>query len=270
MIWCDRCLRRWDRRWFWSGEGKALWQGIRSLYRRRKGRICNRLYLSHIKSRRDSWEWLLIGNIPCKTSYCEKTGGNRRERKCIGNRSRCNRKRKWSGAFWTGDSSAEPAYKDHCTLENMGFKIKGRLHRLWKRHNIPIPVSKEKIYSWSQIYGISAMKAETWKILGMSMKMISIWWAYLPRKHRISPPMWRSNLKKAYRVAIDGKGYDPVQLIQTLNQIAGANGVGTIDTVENRRVEWNPEAHMKLEHRTAVHGTSSPWETDADRGYDEL
>lgn len=41
---------------------------------------------------------------------------------------------------------------------------------------------------------------------------------------------------KGIPVAINGKSFDPVSLVQKLNEVAGANGVGRIDIIENRLV----------------------------------
>ncbi len=105
-----------------------------------------------------------------------------------------------------------------------------------KRHNIPIPVSKEKIYSRDQnLWHIShegGNLEDPWNEHEDDIYMMSV----SPEKAPDQPTYVEIEFEKGVPVAIDGKGYDPVQLIQTLNQIAGANGVGTIDIVENRRV----------------------------------
>ena len=41
---------------------------------------------------------------------------------------------------------------------------------------------------------------------------------------------------KGIPVAINGKTFDPVSLVQKLNEVAGANGIGRIDIIENRLV----------------------------------
>jgi len=63
--------------------------------------------------------------------------------------------------------------------------------------------------------------------------------AYSVRFHRKTLPIKRptspSNLKRAFDEP-DGKKMDGVPLIEELNKIAGANGIGRIDLVENRLV----------------------------------
>lgn len=67
---------------------------------------------------------------------------------------------------------------------------------------------------------------------------------------------------------LNGKEYDPVSLVQTLNKIAGENGVGIIDLVENRLVGMKSRgvyecpggtvlflAHRELEHLTLDRNT---------------
>ena len=105
-----------------------------------------------------------------------------------------------------------------------------------KKHNIPIPVTKEKIYSRDQnLWHIShegGNLEDPWNEHDDDIYMMSV----PPEKAPDQPAYVEIEFEKGVPVAVDGKRYNPVELIQTLNQIAGANGVGTIDIVENRRV----------------------------------
>jgi argininosuccinate synthase len=48
--------------------------------------------------------------------------------------------------------------------------------------------------------------------------------------------MWRLTFVSGVPVAIDGTAYSPATLLETLNHLAGENGVGRVDMVENRFV----------------------------------
>ena len=56
------------------------------------------------------------------------------------------------------------------------------------------------------------------------------------RGARRSRSMWRSGSRRAYRSPWTARRYDAVDLIEKLNAIAGENGVGRIDQVEDRLV----------------------------------
>ena len=44
------------------------------------------------------------------------------------------------------------------------------------------------------------------------------------------------SFEKGIPVALDGKKLNPVEMVETLNKIGGANGIGLVDLVENRLV----------------------------------
>jgi argininosuccinate synthase len=105
-----------------------------------------------------------------------------------------------------------------------------------QKHNIPISVTKEKIYSRDQnLWHIShegGNLEDPWNEHKDDIYMMSV----SPENAPDEPTYIEIDFEKGIPVMIDGKKYNPVELIEKLNQIAGANGVGTIDIVENRRV----------------------------------
>ncbi len=105
-----------------------------------------------------------------------------------------------------------------------------------QKHNIPISVTKEKIYSRDQnLWHIShegGNLEDPWNEHKDDIYMMSV----SPENAPDEPTYVEIDFEKGIPVMIDGKKYNPVELIEKLNQIAGANGVGTIDIVENRRV----------------------------------
>ena len=104
-------------------------------------------------------------------------------------------------------------------------------------HNIPIPVSKEHDYSMDRnIWHLSheGMDLEDpWnepqydKILEM---MVS------PEQAPDKPTYVEIEFEKGVPVAVDGERLSPYELICKLNKVAGENGVGIADMVENRLV----------------------------------
>ncbi|MEW5757835.1 MAG: argininosuccinate synthase [Pseudomonadota bacterium] len=61
-------------------------------------------------------------------------------------------------------------------------------------------------------------------------------WTVSPEKAPDAPRYIELEFKKGDIVAIDGKPMSPAQVMETLNKIAGENGIGRLDLVENRYV----------------------------------
>ncbi|HBN83439.1 MAG TPA: argininosuccinate synthase [Clostridiales bacterium] len=103
--------------------------------------------------------------------------------------------------------------------------------------NIPVPVTKKDNYS---------MDRNLWHLSheGMDLEdpgnepdyerilklMVS------PEKAPDKPTYVEIEFEKGIPVAVDGKKLPPIELIEYLNKVAGANGVGIADMVENRLV----------------------------------
>lgn len=105
-----------------------------------------------------------------------------------------------------------------------------------KKHRIPIPVTPEKPYScdaniWHISYegGILEDPANPPDEL---MFQITV----SPEKAPSKPSLVDIEFAGGVPVGVNGKRYSPVQIINNLNKIAGANGIGRVDIVENRLV----------------------------------
>jgi argininosuccinate synthase len=105
-----------------------------------------------------------------------------------------------------------------------------------QEHNTPVPVTKKKPYSsdanlWHISYegGILEDPANEYD---ESMFKLSV----SPEKAPNKPTYITIDFKEGTPVGLNGKKMDLVTLILKLNQIAGANGIGRVDVVENRLV----------------------------------
>jgi len=105
-----------------------------------------------------------------------------------------------------------------------------------KQYGIPVPVTKAKPYSsdanlWHISYegGILEDPANEYD---ESMFQMTV----SPQKAPNKPTYVTIGFDKGIPVSVNGKKYGPVELVQLLNKIAGANGIGRIDIVENRLV----------------------------------
>jgi argininosuccinate synthase len=129
-----------------------------------------------------------------------------------------------------------------------------------KKRGIPVPVTKAKPYSsdanlWHVSYEGGVME-DMKKGYDKSMFKMTV----SPEEAPNRPAYVSIAFEKGIPVSINGKKLGPVELIETANKIAGANGIGRVDMVENRLVGMKSrgvyespaavllyEAHHKLE-----------------------
>ena len=105
-----------------------------------------------------------------------------------------------------------------------------------KKRGIPVPVTKAKPYSsdanlWHISYegGVLEDTDNEWD---EDMFQMTVSAKDAPNRATYV----KIDFVKGIPVAINGKTFDPVSLVQKLNEVAGANGIGRIDIIENRLV----------------------------------
>jgi len=105
-----------------------------------------------------------------------------------------------------------------------------------KDHGIPIPVSKNNIYSRDEnIWHIShegGNLEDPWNVHQDDVLM----WSNSPEKAPDVSEEIIIEFDKGIPVLIDGKKYSPVGMIEYLNKLGAKHGIGIIDIVENRLV----------------------------------
>ena len=105
-----------------------------------------------------------------------------------------------------------------------------------EKHNIPLPITKDKPYSMDRnILHISyegGILEDPNREPDESMFILT----KSPEKAPDKATYIEIEFKKGEPVAIDGKKMKPVPLMKKLNKIAGENGIGRVDIVENRLV----------------------------------
>jgi argininosuccinate synthase len=105
-----------------------------------------------------------------------------------------------------------------------------------KQHNIPVPVTKAKPYSCDEnLLHISyegGILEDPWNEPDEDMFKMTV----SPEKAPDKPTYIEIEFASGDPVAIDGVAMEPLALFTKLNKIAGANGVGRLDLVENRFV----------------------------------
>ena len=129
-----------------------------------------------------------------------------------------------------------------------------------KKHTIPIPVTKENPYSSDEnLLHISfegGMLEDPWTEPDEAMYKLTV----SPENAPDKPTYLEVEFRNGDPVSLDGEKMDPLPLFLRLNELAGANGIGRLDLVENRFVGMKSrgvyetpggtllrEAHMALE-----------------------
>lgn len=105
-----------------------------------------------------------------------------------------------------------------------------------KSHKIPIDQTEEDIYSRDQnIWHIShegGNLENPWNQHDDDILKMSVTSENAPDK----PTYVEIDFEKGIPTAVDGEKLGPIELLTKLNKLAGSNGVGTIDIIENRLV----------------------------------
>jgi argininosuccinate synthase len=105
-----------------------------------------------------------------------------------------------------------------------------------KKHNIDIPITKEKPYSIDRnIWGLSVEAGPLEDAYFEPTKDVFSF-TVDPEDAPDKPEYVEIDFEKARPVALNGKNIDIVELVEQANEIAGRNGVGRLDVVENRLV----------------------------------
>ncbi|UQZ91188.1 argininosuccinate synthase [Deltaproteobacteria bacterium Smac51] len=105
-----------------------------------------------------------------------------------------------------------------------------------EKHGIPIPVTKAKPYSTDRnLLHISfegGILEDPWNEPEEDMFVLSV----SPEKAPDKPTYIEIEFEKGDAVAVDGKRMTPAEILDHLNAVGGANGIGRIDLVESRYV----------------------------------
>ncbi len=120
-------------------------------------------------------------------------------------------------------------------------------------HDIPVPVTKDKPYSMDRnILHISyegGILEDAFREADKSMFLLTKDPEDAPEK----PTYLEIDFKEGTPVAVNGEKLSPVDIMKKLNKIAGENGVGRIDIVENRLVGMKSRGVYETPAGTVLH-----------------
>lgn len=140
--------------------------------------------------------------------------------------------------FEAAIKAIDPSIKIIAPWRQDNWKFRGRedLLEYSKLKGIPINQSAEKIYSRDEnIWHIShegGNLENPWNIHKDDILVLTV----SPEQAPDEPTIVDIGFEKGVPVSLDGEKLGPVDLLIKLNKLASANGVGTIDIIENRLV----------------------------------
>ncbi len=124
------------------------------------------------------------------------------------------------------------AWKD----DNWTFNSRESMIDYAHKYKIPIPLTKKKPYSSDRnllhISHEGGILEDTWAEPPEDMFVLSV----SPEKAPNKPTYVEIDFVKGNPVAVDGKKMSPATLMDHMNILAGKNGIGRVDMVENRFV----------------------------------
>lgn len=116
------------------------------------------------------------------------------------------------------------------------FDSRGSMIDYAKIHDIPIPLTKEKPYSSDRnllhISHEGGILEDPWMEPKEDMFVMTV----SPEAAPDVPVYLEIDFEKGNPVAVNGVAMPPAKLLHCLNEIAGSNGIGRVDMVENRFV----------------------------------
>ncbi len=124
------------------------------------------------------------------------------------------------------------AWKD----DNWTFDSRESMIDYARKYKIPIPLTKKKPYSSDRnllhISHEGGILEDTWAEPPENMFVLTV----SPEKAPAKPTYVEIDFEKGNPVAVDGKKMSPAVLMDHMNILAGKNGIGRVDMVENRFV----------------------------------
>jgi argininosuccinate synthase len=133
------------------------------------------------------------------------------------------------------------------------FKSRQSLIDYSKTHNIPVTATKEKPYSTDRnLLHISyegGILEDPWAEPPQDMYTMMV----APEKAPDKPAFVEISFRAGNPVAVNGTAMTPARLLETLNAVAGDNGIGRVDIVENRYVGMKSRGVYETPGGTVLH-----------------
>ena len=133
------------------------------------------------------------------------------------------------------------------------FKSRQSLIEYSEKHKIPVTATKEKPYSTDRnLFHISyegGILEDPWAEAPADMYTMMV----PPEKAPDKSTYIELSFKAGNPFALNGKTLSPARLLESLNSIAGSNGIGRVDIVENRYVGMKSRGVYETPGGTLLH-----------------
>ncbi len=165
----------------------------------------------------------------------------------------CTGKGKDQVRFETASEGPAPHLKVIAPLREGDMKTRDAEIEYAKRFNIPIEVTKAKPYSYDRnLWGLSAecgILEDPWNGPPADAYEMTV----DPLKAPKAPQVMVIGFEKGVPVSLDGEAMDGIPLIEKLNEVAGAHGVGRLDCLEDRVVGIKSREIYEAPAAVAIH-----------------
>ncbi len=122
-----------------------------------------------------------------------------------------------------------------------------------QHHDIPVPATAERPYSMDRnLFHVSyegGILEDPWAAPPEKMFLLTV----SPEDAPDVPAHVEIDFEAGTPVAVDGRRYGPVDLLERLNRLGGAHGVGRVDLVENRYVGMKSRGVYETPGGTILH-----------------
>ncbi len=149
--------------------------------------------------------------------------------------------------------SLDPGIRVIAPWREWSFRSRSDLIAYAKEKGIPVPVTKEKPYSSDRnLLHISfegGILEDPWMEPPDDMFVMTV----PPERAPDTPRYLEISFERGIPVAVDGVHLSPAALLETLNKIAGENGIGRVDMVENRYVGMKSRGVYETPGGTVLH-----------------
>lgn len=149
--------------------------------------------------------------------------------------------------------SLSPSIKVIAPWREWKFKSRNDLIKFARNNGIEVPVTKEKPYSCDRnLMHVSyegGVLEDPWMEPSESMFEMTV----SPEEAPNEPTFIEIEFKKGEPIKVNGKKLSPAKLLSRLNDVAGRNGIGRVDIVENRFVGMKSRGVYETPGGTLLH-----------------
>lgn len=140
--------------------------------------------------------------------------------------------------FELGAYALKPGIQVIAPWREWDLNSRDKLMAYCEQHNIPVEMKRGKKSPYSMDANLLHISYEGGNLEDpWSEAEEDMWrWTVAPEQAPDQPTYLTLSYEKGDIVAIDGESMSPATVIEYLNKVAGANGVGRLDIVENRYV----------------------------------